>query len=78
MKTTQVQLSSTPEGFPEEHHFQVAEVALPALGDDDVLLETQQLTLDPYMREQIAGRHLSGSVAPGRGRRLCCGLLPGP
>ncbi|QFU75558.1 NADP-dependent oxidoreductase [Halioglobus maricola] len=67
MKTTQVQLASTPEGTPTEDNFSLVEVELPSLGESEVLCETQYLSLDPYMRSQISGRHLSGAVNPGQG-----------
>ncbi len=67
MKTQQVQLVSTPESTPEEGHFRLADISLPELADNEVLCETQYLSLDPYMRSQISGRHLSGAIAPGDG-----------
>jgi len=38
---------------------------MPEPGAGEVLCETLYLSLDPYMRSQMAGRHLSGGVAPG-------------
>ena len=69
MKTTQIQLASTPEGTPEESHFQPAQVELPPLAEGEVLCETLYLSLDPYMRSQISGRHISGAIGPGDGMK---------
>lgn len=69
METTQVQLASTPEGTPEESHFQLAQIELPPLADGEVLCETLYLSLDPYMRSQISGRHISGAIGPGDGMK---------
>ncbi len=69
MKTSQVQLVATPEGVPGDEHFRVTEIELPALADGEVLCENLVLSLDPYMRSQISGRHLSGGVSPGDGMR---------
>ncbi len=69
MKTTQVQLANSPEGTPQETDFCLAEIDLPELAEDEVLCETLYLSLDPYMRSQISGRHLSGAVGPGDGMK---------
>ncbi len=66
MKTnTQVILKNTPPGEPAEEHFELVDSAMPKMSAGDVLCETQYLSLDPYMRSQISGRHMSGSVMPG-------------
>jgi len=62
---TQVTLKSTPSGEPAIEHFELIESEMPKLSEGKVLCETQYLSLDPYMRSQIAGRHMSGSVLPG-------------
>lgn len=69
MKTAQIQLAATPEGVPNEEHFKLAEVELPGLKESEVLCETLYLSLDPYMRSQISGRHISGTIQPGDGIR---------
>lgn len=61
----QVQLASTPESQPLPEHFALVKGAMPKAGENQVLCETMYLSLDPYMRSQIAGRHMSGSVNPG-------------
>lgn len=69
MKTTQVQLAVTPEGVPAEEHFRLTEVELPSLAEGEVLCETLYLSLDPYMRSQISGRHITGAIGPGDGMK---------
>ncbi|MBF2755191.1 MAG: NADP-dependent oxidoreductase [Gammaproteobacteria bacterium AqS3] len=61
----QVRLVRTPKGVPVEADFQLVETDPPAIGEGEVLCRNLWLSLDPYMRSQIAGRHLSGSIAPG-------------
>lgn len=65
MQNTQVTLASYPEGFPAPANFAVVNSALPALAEGQVLVKTRYLSLDPYMRSQLAGRHISGSIQPG-------------
>ncbi len=62
---TQVLLASSPEGMPSPDNFTIHHAAMPVAGAGQVLCETLYLSLDPYMRSQIAGRHISGSVQPG-------------
>jgi len=61
----QVLLKTTPEANPEASHFEVISTQLPEPGEGQVLCKTEYLSLDPYMRSQIAGRHMSGSIQPG-------------
>ena len=46
-------------------HFQIENFDITTLKEDEVLIQNQFLSLDPYMRSQIAGRHLSGTIKPG-------------
>lgn len=62
---TQVTLASTPSASPQENNFAVVEAPMPVPGANEVLCKTLYLSLDPYMRSQIASRHISGSIAPG-------------
>jgi len=64
-KLRQVVLERYPDGIPVAEDFRIVEAPLPDPAAGEVLCETLYLSLDPYMRSQIAGRHLSGSVAPG-------------
>ncbi len=61
----QIQLASYPPSTPQPEHFAVVTGERPVPAADQVLCETRYLSLDPYMRSQIAGRHLSGSIRPG-------------
>ena len=61
----QVVLARYPEGVPVEGDFEIVEAAAPPLAEGEVRYRTEFLSLDPYMRSQIAGRHLSGAVGPG-------------
>lgn len=55
-------LASRPKGKPTVDNFRLETVAVPALGDGEVLLQTEFLSLDPYMRGRMnAGK----SYAPG-------------
>lgn len=73
-------LKSTPavvlrrplSGLPTPDDFAVTQVPMPALTPEEVLVEVAELSLDPYLRSALAGRHLDdpdvppGSVVPGR------------
>jgi NADPH-dependent curcumin reductase len=61
----QILLKSNPAAVPGPEHFEVSQTAMPVPGEKQALVETLFLSLDPYMRGQISGRHLSGAVKPG-------------
>lgn len=61
----QVQLASYPEGEPQVSNFTVVGSPISGLEDGQVLCKTLYLSLDPYMRSQIAGRHLTAALKPG-------------
>lgn len=61
----QIRLRATPEGVPTADHFVLVESALVPPADGEILCRNLYLSLDPYMRSQIAGRHISGSINPG-------------
>lgn len=70
--TTAVAVAATPDGVPTADHFTLIEVALPSLADGEVLVRTDALSLDPYLRSLLAAGHLDdppigpGDVMPGR------------
>ena len=64
MKNYQIQLASTPEAQPEPDHFKLVEGVVPEPTSRQVLCETLYLSLDPYMRSQIAGRYITESIKP--------------
>ena len=61
----QIVLESTPQGIPTPEHFSLRNAPMLEPGADEVLCRTRYLSLDPYMRSQIAGRHPSGALVPG-------------
>ena len=70
----QVLLKKYPDGNPVEADFEIIESEMPEAQAGQVLCRVRFLSLDPYMRSQIAGRHLSGSIKPGdmmRGETVC-------
>ncbi|QBY04592.1 NADP-dependent oxidoreductase [Thalassotalea sp. HSM 43] len=65
LMNTQVILKSRPEGQPEAEHFDFKQVPVTELADGLVRCKTRYLSLDPYMRSQISGRHISQAINPG-------------
>jgi len=61
----QVQLKAFPDGEARPEHFDLVQTELPPLDEGEVLCANRYLSLDPYMRSQIAGRHTSGALALG-------------
>ena len=61
----QIRLASTPDSVPEPKNFDVVEIELPDLQPGQVICETLYLSLDPYMRSQIAGRYITEAIKPG-------------
>lgn len=67
-----VTVAATPEAIPTAEHFVVRDVPLPPLADGQVLIRTETLSLDPYLRSLLAAGHLDdppvgpGDVMPGR------------
>lgn len=70
--TTAIAVAATPDGVPTADHFTLVEVPLPRLTDGEVLVRTDTLSLDPYLRSLLAAGHLDeppvgpGDVMPGR------------
>lgn len=52
---TQVLFKSRPEGLPTPENFEIVRDETPPLGPGQFLLETQYLSLDPYMRMLMGG-----------------------
>ncbi|MEM1413035.1 MAG: NADP-dependent oxidoreductase [Pseudomonadota bacterium] len=69
MEIRQVRLARNPNGQPVPEDFEVVAMSLPELAEGHVLVRTEYLSLDPYMRSQIAGKHISGSITPGDAMR---------
>jgi len=67
---TRVLLKRRCEGVPVAGDFEVTSAVVESPADGQLLCETIYLSLDPYLRGRISGRHISGSVQPGE-------LMPG-
>ena len=65
MHIDQVTLVNTPVGVPTEADFALGRGELAALVEGEVLVRVLALSLDPYLRSAMAGRHLSASIQPG-------------
>jgi NADPH-dependent curcumin reductase CurA len=50
----QITLASRPHGDPGLEHFKLVETPIPAPGPGEMLLKTQWLSLDPYMRGRMS------------------------
>jgi len=61
----QILLRQQCDGEPSADDFELVEVAPPEAADGSMLCETLYLSLDPYLRGRISGRHLSGAIQPG-------------
>jgi NADPH-dependent curcumin reductase CurA len=51
-------LKKTPIGVPEESDFKLIESPIPELGENEILTKTIHLSLDPYIRGVITGKHI--------------------
>ncbi len=52
--STQIQLGARPVGTPTSEDFATVEVELPALGDDEVRVRNEYVSVDPYMRGRMS------------------------
>lgn len=50
----QVRLKSRPNGIPQAEHFEIVEAAVPDLGDRQVLVRNEYLSVEPAMRGWVA------------------------
>lgn len=66
MNNTRVLLKQRAEGIPEEQDFELVSAAVDAPGAGELLCETLYLSLDPYLRGKISGRHISGAINEGQ------------
>ncbi len=58
-------LKQQSEGIPKPTDFETGSRPQGELSDGQLACETLYLSLDPYLRGKISGRHMSGSVSPG-------------
>ena len=61
----QVVLKRQCQGIPEPEDFEYREAPMEPAGDGALACQTVYLSLDPYLRGKISGRHLSGAIMPG-------------
>ncbi len=64
-KNIQIRLKNRPDNTPVTDDFEVFRDDMPVAGDGEILCRARYLSLDPYMRGQISGRHISGTIHPG-------------
>lgn len=69
-ENTRVLLKRRCEGVPVADDFEITSAPIETAGGGQLQCETIYLSLDPYLRGRISGRHISGSVSPGE-------LMPG-
>ncbi len=62
---TRVLLKRRSDGVPVADDFEVTTSAVESPDDGQLACETIYLSLDPYLRGRISGRHLSGAIHPG-------------
>lgn len=60
----QIVLAARPTGIPKSTDFREEEVAVPEPGDGEVLLATNYLSLDPYMRGRMDDRKSYSTPTP--------------
>ena len=63
--TRQIVLRQRPDGVPRADDFTAVEAELPPLQAGELHVRVRYLSLDPYIRSAIAGRHLSAPILPG-------------
>lgn len=61
----QIRLKNRPDSTPAATDFEVFQDEMPQAGPNEILCRSLYLSLDPYMRGQISGRHISGAIHPG-------------
>jgi NADPH-dependent curcumin reductase len=65
MNIEQISLLRTPDGNPVEADFALGHATLAPPAPGQALVRVLALSLDPYLRSAMAGRHLSGNILPG-------------
>ncbi len=62
---TKILLKTKCEGLPEESDFEKIEEEIIEPKEGQIGCESLYLSLDPYLRGKINGRHISGAIFPG-------------
>lgn len=57
-----VRLKRAPQGVPVPDDFEIGEAEVPSTG---VQCRSLYISLDPYIRGRLSGRHLTGPISPG-------------
>ena len=65
MQIEHITLTRAPVGTPGVADFALGTALLALPADGEVLVRVIALSLDPYLRSAMAGRHLSGPILPG-------------
>ena len=52
----EIRLKNRPVGLPSESDFELAEVTLPEVGDNELLVQNIYMSVDPYMRGRMVDR----------------------
>ena len=52
----EIRLKSRPVGIPKKSDFELAEVTVPSLGENQVLVKNLYISVDPYMRGRMTDR----------------------
>jgi NADPH-dependent curcumin reductase CurA len=52
----EIRLKKRPAGLPEESGFELAEAAVPEVGDGEILVQNIYMSVDPYMRARLNDR----------------------
>ena len=65
-------LRQIPQDLPQLQDFETQQLPLPVVGDGQLLVQVQWLSLDPFLRAQLGGRYALpcpplGSIVPGYG-----------
>jgi NADPH:quinone reductase len=53
MQNKEIRLTSRPSGMPTDQNFQIVETEVPVLNDDEVLVRTLYISVDPYLRGRM-------------------------
>jgi NADPH-dependent curcumin reductase len=61
----QVRIASLPQGQPQESDFELVRGERPQPGPGQILVRTRWLSLDPYVRSLLSGRHFLRMPQPG-------------
>lgn len=56
LTNTRIVMKSRPVGMPVDDNFEIQQVPVPAPADDEMVLKTLWLSLDPYMRGRMSDR----------------------